>query len=1180
MQDGGDGPQHNVSLVHRHVFGLTDLKANCHWVDDNQILYPAGHNAILYSTDTKTQKVFAGSENSMGISCLAVAPNRRYLCVAEKGEVATATIFDLHTGKKRKTLPGTETTTEFVSVAFSSESKFLLTQSGAPDWSLTYWSWEKARAVASIKSTNNQGSAIHECSFNPDDTSTVCVIGDGIFKFFRLQEGAFKPLPNTLAKQREAANQIYTCHCWLQDSKLIVCCESGEMLLFDSSGELKLTLPCSPQEHRSVLTIVAYNKGFVTGGEDGCIRVFEKTDDPKEAYRNVRTHRIDETAGVFVRSVCVSPRDEVLGITLSSCQLFQMSLSSSDLLKTEETPALDHILAAFHNGAILGLDVCVRKPLVVTCGVDKTVRVWNYVDKTCELSRSFTEEAFSVAFHPSGFHLIVGFSDKLRLMNLLMEELRTYKEIPIKACREVKFAHGGEYFAAVNSNAIQVYKTYTCEVVCNLRGHNTKVKALSWSQDDSILVSCGMDGAVNEYSIPEEGRRMSDCMHKGTTFTSIVIHTDVQMQSHNIMYVVGSDRMIKEVQGGNQAGEITNFIETDKTLGQLALAHSAKALFAGVAEPEEPGAIRAYTFPPQRDGVIETQTHAGPVTRMCVTLDDGMLFTAGEDGTLYIYEVRRKDKATRRDKEGALPFADEILVTKAFLEDKQAALLDFERQVEELENQIDFQLRHRESYHKEKMAELEEKYSQEIEQERTKYELLREEKNEMELEYIENMKDIEEAHHGQTQKLEASFQHKMSIEVQRYQKLSADLDRERQDWNAQHASLLEQHSKVLEARQQRFDEQRMRNNEERQKIMEEKQEAFKKHLEMLLQLEMDADREIEELKEMFEHQLAQEKDEKVRLRGQAGIHRKHHEDLKRQMTTKEKDLTDKMELNKRKQEKIDALLKDKESNEKEIRERDKTISDKEHRIFDLKKQNQELEKFKFVLDYKIKELKAQIDPKNDDIAEMRQQIKAMDFELEEYQRKNKQLALDISQHQMKQRALVEEIKSQKKKLFGDLMLIKRFKLDLDECIAFASEPKHLKEAVAALFRKYVQSTVRTLDLDTDSQKEYNRQRTYLEKSVDSLKRKLAKDSEVHRIDNMRIMQENVSLIREINDLRREINFLKHEQVSLQVSEKRAKAGSQLESQRGLLEKELAAQREELRQLQLQANPEAEDGGGD
>lgn len=45
---------------------------------------------------------------------------------------------------------------------------------------------------------------------------------------------------------------------------------------------------------------------------------------------------------------------------------------------------------------------------------------------------------------------------------------------------------------------------------------------------------------------------------------------------------------------------------------------------------------------------------------------------------------------------------------------------------------------------------------------------------------------------------------------------------------------------------------------------------------------------------------------------------------------------------------------------REIRERDETIGDKERRIYELKKKNQELEKFKFVLDYKIKELKKQV----------------------------------------------------------------------------------------------------------------------------------------------------------------------------------------------------------------------------
>jgi len=40
----------------------------------------------------------------------------------------------------------------------------------------------------------------------------------------------------------------------------------------------------------------------------------------------------------------------------------------------------------------------------------------------------------------------------------------------------------------------------------------------------------------------------------------------------------------------------------------------------------------------------------------------------------------------------------------------------------------------------------------------------------------------------------------------------------------------------------------------------------------------------------------------------------------------------------------------------------------------LKKKNQELEKFKFVLDYKIKELRKQIEPREDDIKGMKDQI--------------------------------------------------------------------------------------------------------------------------------------------------------------------------------------------------------------
>ncbi len=43
------------------------------------------------------------------------------------------------------------------------------------------------------------------------------------------------------------------------------------------------------------------------------------------------------------------------------------------------------------------------------------------------------------------------------------------KEFSVKACKECRFSHGGQYFAAVNGNTISIYNTYTFENVGNLR---------------------------------------------------------------------------------------------------------------------------------------------------------------------------------------------------------------------------------------------------------------------------------------------------------------------------------------------------------------------------------------------------------------------------------------------------------------------------------------------------------------------------------------------------------------------------------------------------------------------------------------------------------------------------------------------------------------------------------------
>jgi hypothetical protein len=51
------------------------------------------------------------------------------------------------------------------------------------------------------------------------------------------------------------------------------------------------------------------------------------------------------------------------------------------------------------------------------------------------------------------------------------------------------------------------------------------------------------------------------------------------------------------------------------------------------------------------------------------------------------------------------------------------------------------------------------------------------------------------------------------------------------------------------------------------------------------------------------------------------------------------------------------------------------VVDKDKRIYDLRKKNQELEKFKFVLNYKIQELKRQIMPRKKEIQVGRARVK-------------------------------------------------------------------------------------------------------------------------------------------------------------------------------------------------------------
>lgn len=1255
------------------------------YVDDQTVAYPAGHTVVVYNVDEKRQKFVTGTEGTAGITALALAPSRRFLAVAERGDRGLISVFDLKTLKKRKVLAGSGSTPasdaaggsagaplsgrsapSCVWLEFSADGQLLLAQGGAPDWVLTCWNWAKGKPVASIRApivlptapTMGTGSlassmsthhfnastaditasgspapatssapVVSGCSFSNVDPGLVCVVGANLVRFFRLLESAFRPMPSP-----RIDNHNVLSHAWLKQRHdcLVAGTSAGDLLLF-RGGELVARLSASPGMDRAIHSLVATSKGVVCGLDDSTVRLYgiqqaisALPPGVEEGQQEVgmdllvmqRQIRVDSVPAA-VTSIAVSPNEDVIVVSTTACQLLTFpynphppattgssaspiivvgaapggggddltggsGAASSTTGYGKPDPDVEFVVSPFHrpsdltvlnnnvtggaaasNGpagnasissqppslpCITGMDVCVRKPIVVSCGLDRSVRVWNYLERRCEVAKVFSEEAFSVAAHPSGFQLLVGFADKLRLLNILMDDLRVVKEFPVKACRECQFSAGGHLFAAVNGNAIQIFSLFTGELVSTLRGHNGKVRSLFWNADDSALISAGLDGAVYQWDV-DEGKREAEFVQKGVPYFSALGNRE-----GTAVFAAGGDRMLKEIEF--PSAQLSRELICDGgALGQLVLARSQRLLFAGVAEPERPGSVRCFRFPLTGEA-SEFQCLSAPITRLRTSHDDCFLFAAGEDGALCIFEVRDKEGRPRPTaassgtpstggKEesmsggyhhglflngGSSHFSEEILVTKSDLEEKNALMLELKSKVDELMLHNEYQLRLKDMTYNEQLKELTEKFTHEIEQEKAKYELLREDKNDMEMEYEDQLKQLDDRHLQRMQQLEAEAQQRIMREVEKYQDALSQREAQRVRWQSEQKKLVATHDAYVAEVADDFEQRLGDDRQLRVQLQEENAELAREYRETISQVEQDVDAEVAALARKYDDKLQAEREATLRFKGENGIMKKKFSALQKDIEDQRDTIKTLLEKEKALIEAIKALEKEIQALKREIRARDETIGEKEKRIYDLKKKNQELEKFKFVLDYKIKELKRAIEPRENEIHDMKSQIQAMDRELELFHKSNAQLDLLIGEQRARIDALQQETARLRSQRRDQRTWTKRFRFDLHAAVQFIQDPSALARAMAELFKLYVtDESKRTADapdgaggsdeVDADIAREYARQREYLEKSVRVLQQKAAQDAQAQQRATLHATSDNMALIREINELR-------------------------------------------------------------
>ncbi|KAK1901361.1 Cilia- and flagella-associated protein 57 [Dissostichus eleginoides] len=734
-------------------FGLrTGVRNSVSFCDENTVVFPCGNTCVCYNTSRRSQRFIPGSEKSQGMHALALSPNRRYLAVSECGERASITVFDLQheQGRKRKVLTAGESSAEeFVCMAFSHDSKYLIGQTGGPDWTLILWLWEKQKVLATVK-TSTSHNPVSQVSFNPHNNTQLCVSGGGVMKLFRYSEGALKQ-----SSSPKVESIFFLCHSWVTEERVIAGTDSGRLLVFES-GDLRREINTSGQETDRqvamkkmkdsdvdegvsvprITAILSYSKGFICSFGAGTVCLFEKIQE--DGYRRTRDIRIPADSSdltpaesQLIDTMCLSPSEDTLVLSTDRGQLYSFSLSSLDINKEE--PHFEFLSQSFHSKSITGLSVCIRKPLAATSSLDHSVRIWNYETKVLELYKEFPEEALSVALHPTGLFILVGFSDKLRLMNLLIDDIRTFKEFAVRGCRECAFSHGGHMFAAVNGNVIHIYSVTSFENILNLKGHNGKVRGIEWSLDDGRLVSCGMDGAVYEWNA-QTGKRESESVLKSCSYTDVSFSSDGKT-----ILAVGTDLTLKEIQDCQVLREVP---ADEVAHTAVAVSHSGRVVFTG--------------------------TPRGTVRAMVLTWDDQFLLTAAEDGCLLMWKVVDKEGRGLKSNRQIIQ-TEEILVTKDMnYSEKMKEISDtFTQQIDSLKTMQQAMKTEMEKQQRENQmstAEISEKHSEELEKlitEHERFQDLQRESERMQEDFEKQLKDVEEGRVHTVEELKQNYEAKL-----------------------------------------------------------------------------------------------------------------------------------------------------------------------------------------------------------------------------------------------------------------------------------------------------------------------------------------------------------------------------------------------------------------------------------
>eukprot|EP00929_Paragymnodinium_shiwhaense_P070125 TRINITY_DN35496_c0_g1_i2.p1 TRINITY_DN35496_c0_g1~~TRINITY_DN35496_c0_g1_i2.p1 ORF type:complete len:1382 (-),score=399.94 TRINITY_DN35496_c0_g1_i2:118-4263(-) len=1157
------GANHGIQLELTHAFGslaaANSFRDAAFFGDESGRLtvIPAGRHVMLRHMESGETTFVQAPQHVEAITAFVVSRDKGYMAVGQRCRgtpQAQIAIYDMRLENiadpiyVAEPLGSSVATGKVIAMAFASVAPFMLAalcQQGS-QVSLVILDWQDARIVA--KQVLPGGA--DRVNFAPHDPYVLSVSGQHLVRILRLQNVASKSkeaqlkLMPALSKLNEDASR-FTDHAWCEpgeDGIVVTCTSDGTVYVLDVTELAVVALldPVFQDESNFGQTAMAFSvrcfsQGFVVGGGDGTIAVWERMDNPpgpdgEEAegpsfeFKHVRTMQARRTdAAICSMDISGSEENVILTFRNADVGILPMTALHASAGAAAEVEC-SIVNGGFHCGPLVGLDIAVHRPLFVSaCKKDSSVRIWNYITKSCELSWQLPGEPPSgVAIHPLGYFVAVSFQEKLRFYHLLLRELKLYREVNLSGGRMLRYSHGGHFLAMVQGQNVVVVSTESLMPVVTIEGHSEKVTALCFDPDDSTLLTASMDGTVALWST-RTWEKVHEYAASQREYTNAVLGPGSDILggavygSKNFLQIIKQDVLIKEQELADKermsvlCRHPSGFVAWGSTTGVL-------SAYTGAALAASEGSTVARPL-------ADFGLHNGAMTMLCMSADGKTLITGGDDGAMFMLAVQshvlqespNADIIPETQGHRLSGGTETVLIDRNEIQQRNEELRLLRAEAAALSAKLREEATRLEEECQMKVFEARQKDQAEISELRRRCKALEQATTAKEIESQRIMKEMATSHSQAAEQLNHLYDKKLEYEGERYVSMQAA----RVEMQEQMKEFKEQATKQLE-------EQAQKHKEDLERLIAEKDLEIRKHKDMIAFAQHRFDNmleeeqmlhniEITETKMRSDAELEKQKQVEARLRKEQNVLIEGLQMMEKDHERSEKEQHEAATTISALRSQSEELQRTVGSLKGERKERESALKEKESKIESYKAKVNTLKKFKHVLDKQLLEVTDSLQPKDHMIHQLNAHLAELESEFEKQLVDQRAIEAQIDKKMQHVAFLTNEGETLRTEVQDKDRIITGFTQDLHSLVTENKDYNSWPREIRKLYHTYVCGHVNREDrLPLE---ELRRQLRLKERQVTSLAVKAGQNKATCKSDIQRKAHESSLLVHELNELR-------------------------------------------------------------